>query len=292
MIDSKIKALLSREDIVLPNITKVWNFLSEYVLNDTIFVFDFDWTLTKKWQYSSFLPVNAPKNVNQEYYDYKKLINQYYQKIEFSHSFEEIFEWLDFKDQLLAKSWLSYDAFKHLMMERWFREVMDLWLLLKNDLSNIDYSKVEFRDNASDILNNLKIKNAEILVVSAWIKNFITWYFDFHKVSSWIKIIWNEFILDDFGIVKDYNKEIITTFTKHNIDYKKHWIPEKKFAMQFWDTIGDSNIISKHFNRDKILNIWFLNWDLNSLEHFSTKFDIILKNKESWLDFLEEIIDL
>ena len=36
--------------------------------------------------------VNAPKNVNQEYYDYKKLINQYYQKIEFSHSFEEIFE--------------------------------------------------------------------------------------------------------------------------------------------------------------------------------------------------------
>lgn len=35
---------------------------------------------------------------------------------------------------------------------------MDLGLLLKNDLSNIDYSKVEFRDNASDILNNLKIK--------------------------------------------------------------------------------------------------------------------------------------
>lgn len=292
MVEKKINALLAREDIILPNPKKVWDFLNNYILEDTIFVFDFDGTLTKKWQFSSFMPVNLPSNVNKEFYEYKQVINKYYQKIEFSHSFEEIIDDLDYKDKLLAKSWLSYESFKHLMMERWFKEVMDLWLLLKNDLSNIDYSKVEFRQSAPDILNNLKNKNAEILIVSAWIKNFITGYFDFHKVADWIKVIWNEFMLDNLWIVSGYNKEIITTFTKHNIDYKKHWIPDKKFAMQFWDTIWDSNIVAKHFHRDNLLNIWFLNWDIDSLDQFSNKFDIVLKNKESWLDFLSEIIDL
>ncbi|MDP5039127.1 MAG: hypothetical protein NWP80_01635 [Candidatus Gracilibacteria bacterium] len=292
MVEKKINSLLSRKDIFLPNPKKVGDFLNNYILEDTIFVFDFDGTLTKKGEHSSFMPVNLPTNVNPEFYEYKKVINKYYQKIEFSHSFEEIIDDLDYKDKLLAKSGLSYESFKHLMMEKWFKEVMDLGLLLKNDLSNIDYSKVHFRENASDVLNNLKNKNAEILIVSAGIKNFITGYFDFHKVVNGIKIIGNEFMLDNLGIVNDYNKEIITTFTKHNIDYKKHGIPEKKFAMQFGDTIGDSNIVAKHFHRDNLLNIGFLNGDIDSLDQFSNKFDIVLKNKESGLDFLGEIIDL
>lgn len=292
MPQQKINWLLSKPDLILVDENKVRKFLTNVDFKQTLFVFDFDWTLTKKWQYSSFLPINTPSNAWEKYFEYKKIINKYYQTIEFAHWFEEVINNLEPNDKLLAQSWIIYDDFKWIMMDRWFWEVMKIATIFKNDLSKIDYSLVEFRDNAKDVLNDILKKELDLLIVSAWIKNFITWFFDYHNIDNKAKIIWNEFYLDEFWIISDYNKNIITTFTKHNIDYKNAWINQKNFAIQMWDTIWDSNIVKKHFKQENLLNIWFLNDDIWRLKHFERNFDIILTKQNSSLEFLNHIINL
>lgn len=291
MLENKINTLLQRNDLIITNQEKLKIFLKNIDLKETLFVFDFDWTITKKWQYSSFLPINKPLNVWEEYYNYKKIINNYYQTIEFAHWFDEVFNMLENNDKLLARSWITYDDFKWMMMDRWFWEVMKIATILKNDLSSIDYSLVEFKPNAKDILNEIMSKELDLLVVSAWIKNFITWFFDYHNIDNKAKIIWNEFYLDDKWIIKDYNKNIITTFTKHKIDYQNTWINTKKFAIQAWDSIWDSNIVKRHFNPENLLSIWFLNDDIKSLQHYKNHFDIILTKNDSSFDFIKHLIN-
>lgn len=273
------------------NKQKVDNFLGNYLLEDTIFVFDFDWTITlKSGEGSSFAPISNSKT---KAWDYMSFIDSYYIKIEKSSNFEDLEDHLMDHDKLLAKSWLCFKDFQDIMMQQWWDLTMLVWIKFNIDVDNYDVSKVEFRLWVRAFLEFLLKNNLEFLVVSAWVKNYIDNFFRVNNFDTQrMHIIANEFITDNQGRAISYDKNLITAFTKQHLNYTSYNLDKKTYAFQFGDSLWDAHIVNDYFEETNLIKIWFTNGDLWKEEVFLKHFDIVFTGKDEWIEEFIKLLNI
>lgn len=282
--------------ILIKDNFKLDNFINKFQLNNSIFVFDFDWTITKKWKYNSFSPIDfSPNDTN---WDMEKIKN-YYLPIEQSRWYDDLKNHLSEKDKnLILNNNLSFSDFYEQKMNEWWKLTMDYAIEYWVNISHMEdfFKEVTFRDSMKELIKKLLEKNIDVMIVSAWVKNFIDNFMQlnwFDLSNNKLHILWNEFIVDNNWNFKDYNKwNLITCLTKKHIDYEKYWVNHKDFAVQFWDSIWDFHMVNDHFDENKILTIWFTNWDEKKKWLFSETFDLTYTGNNDWVTNLIKFFNI
>ncbi len=271
------------------NKNKLKSFLNRVDLKDTIFVLDFDGTITLEGV-NSFSAINYKSEWMTKYIE--KLFH-YYWPIERASNFEQIQDFLQQNDLLLSQSGISFESFRDIMMQQWWDVTMNIAVKFEIDFNSFDVAKMQMREGMKDFLQILIKKDLSLLIASAWVQNFIEPFFIHHNFDvKKLHIVANEFLVDSKWNAIWYNKELITPFTKQHIDYTKYNLLEKKYAIQIWDSLWDAHIVNDHFEEQNLLSIWFSHWDLNRQESFEKAFDIVFDIKDEEIGGLMELLDL
>ena len=272
------------------NKNKVESFLERMNFKETIFVLDFDWTITTTWDWGSFSPINRGKNAP---IDFMKALGEYYYPIEKASKFSEIKDSLEGLDFILADSWISFEDFRHIMMSRRWNTTMMIAVKYHLDIDNFSVEEWEFREWMEWFLHYLSDNSRDYLIVSAWIKNYIKNFFIHHwfRIDR-MHIVGNEFMTDNQWKAIGYDKNLITPFTKQHLDYREHNIWKKQFAIQFWDSLWDARIINDHFEGKNVLSIWITSWDESRYESFCELFDIVLETKEEGINEVLKLLKI
>ncbi len=272
------------------NKNKVKSFLERVNFKDTVFVLDFDGTITTSWDAGSFSPIAKTDSSAREYMD---TISSYYYPVEKASSLDEIIDTLKEHDKILAESGISFYDFRDILMQQRWDLTMLVWVKFNLNIDNYSVKEWEFRKWMKDLLNYLYDNNLDYLVISAGVKNYIKNFFIHHwfKIDR-MHIVGNEFITDDGWKAIWYDKELITPFTKQHLDYREYSIWTKEFAIQFWDSLWDAHIVNDSFDEKNILTIWITSGDDSRLKGFCDTFDIVLDEADWWVKAILELLEI
>ncbi|MCD5380598.1 hypothetical protein LR004_01610, partial [Candidatus Gracilibacteria bacterium] len=236
------------------NQNKLDNFLKNYSISDTIFVLDFDGTITLEG-YNSFAVLQYENTKMQKYFD---TLFQYYWPIERASKFGDIQSNLSKNDLLLSQTGINFDDFRDIMMQQWWDHTMLIAVKFRTSFKNLEVEKMKMRGGMGNFLLTLLDKNYSLLIASAGVHNFIEQFFRYHNFDTRkMNIVANEFLLDDDQRAIGYNKKLITPFTKQHIDYTEYNLGKKKYAIQIGDSLGDAHIVNDHFEEENLLSIGF-----------------------------------
>jgi len=282
-------------DFIISNRSKVKDFCSRFDPKETVFTFDFDGTLIHKW-FNSFSPIDSASQDKQKVLlDMKK----YMVCIEDAVSYTMLDEILVEKsvilpeEVLVQKEKLDFDTFKNKQMNHRWKFTMEKAVERKLPMNNFDLTDLTRRPWAKELVTYLLSQAYTVLIISSWIENLIraaikaSW-FDLNNPNLHIKS--NNFYTNSDGYVTGFDPDLITPFTKKHIDYHKYGIQDMKFGIQAGDSLGDSEMISEHFEKEVILNIWFTNGKEYKLQGFSETFDIVLTQKKSSFDDIHKLL--
>ena len=155
-------------------------------------------------------------------------------------------------------------------MTTWRNKHLNLLIeskLHKSHLKQIIYSKViEFRPWVKTFLKFLSENNIPIVIISAnWLgTDSIKMYFE----KEWfltpnVKIISNEFVWDENGFAKWYDKRVVHVFNKDETVLEEFpeihkEIENRKNVILLWDSLWDPLMI-EGFQYENLLKIGFLN---------------------------------
>lgn len=271
------------------NQNKVDRFLKNYSISDTIFVLDFDGTITLEGA-NSFSAINYKSEWMQKYVE---TLFHYYWPIERASNFEKIQRSLGNNDLLLSKSGISFESFREIMMQQWWDVTMNIAVKFEINFNSFNVEKMKMREGMKDFLQLLTQKDLSLLIASAWVQNFIEPFFTLHNFDvQKMHIVANEFLVDKQGNAIWYNKELITPFTKQHIDYTKYNLSKKKFAIQIWDSLWDAHIVNDHFDKENLLSVWFSHWQSSRQESFEKTFDIVFDKKDEGIWKLMELLGI
>jgi HAD superfamily hydrolase (TIGR01544 family) len=248
-------------------------FLSD---KDNFFVVaDFDKTFTT-WDWATSWYMLAKSGlVGRDYEEKRKQLYEYYRPFELNNqlSFEERNEKMN--------EW----RFKHLSL-------LIEYKVQREQITNVTKEYMEFREWVKEFFANAKQHNIPIIIVSAWIGNFIEEFLQFQGIDMSNVAIESNFLLyDEHGNVIGMDKtHIIQPLNKnqHILTQKSLnlvWI--RKNALVLWDGTGDLRMIDL-FDVESYISIWLLNSE-TSPEYFDNSwFDIVSTNPD--FSFINQII--
>ncbi len=275
-------------DMLIVNENKLENFLKRMSLESTIFVLDFDGTVTTSQDAGSFSPIAKTQGGIRKYMDE---ISDYYHPVEKASSFEDISGILSPIDKSLAKSGISFYDFRDILMQQWWDLTMLVWVKFKMDIRNYAIDKKNIREGMNTFLHYLEDNNLDFLIISAGIKNYIQKYFSHLWFDAQrVNIVANEFIADEDWRAIWYKRDLITAFTKQHLDYTQYNLEKKDFAIQFGDSLWDAHIVNDHFKEENILTIGFTNWDKWRYKSFTETFDIVLEEQDEGIEKLLKLL--
>ncbi len=255
-------------------------------------VFDFDETLTTKW-WSSFSPIHDA-DVSWEL----DILNDWMICIYVSSSYEQMHDqlkkkWLTLPSAVIKKiQEQDYDIFKHEQMSYRRIETMEVWIKTNTQINFCDHEKFTARTWSINLIDQLLKLWYDVLIISAWVTNVIKYVFEkwwIDLTHKHLTIVANEFKTDSEWVAVWYSEPLVTCYTKCDVDYQSYGIPEKKYALQFWDSYTDSMMVINYFDRGNLLNIWFTNWNDVKKESFKDAFDILIDDKVWGMDEICEL---
>lgn len=176
---------------------------------------------------------------------------------------------------------ISSEEKNHLMAEWWSKH---LSLLIEYGVKRTQIDEVvgQYMNWRKWVLEFFEITNKlniPIIIVSAWIGNFIEEFFGLHRIDiSSISIESNFLIYNEDWVISWMNKEyMIHTFNKNNHilnDFSKSLVWNRKQALVLWDSNWDLRMIDL-FDVDNYLSIWLLTNETNKEYFDNSWFDII-----------------
>ena len=294
-MNNTLEYFRNKNDLILSDEIFIEDFLDRFEIQESVRVFDFDGTLIHKW-FNSFAPIDYAWADSKGELAFMK---RYMICIENSTSYDDLHEALleesvslPLETQNLCKE-LTFEQLKDHQMNHWRDYTMQKWVERKIPMSTFDLTDLAWRPWAKELVQKLLDNKVQVLIISSWIWNLIR-----HAVSeSWfdldhpfLHIKSNDFIVDENWLAVWYDKDLITPFTKKHVDYHKYGIEEKKYAIQVWDSLGDAYMISDHFPRENILNVWFTNAKAIKEKLFPKEFDVVLTSKQSSLEILDTLL--
>lgn len=236
--------------------------------SDVFVVADFDKTLTTGDSFTIWNMLAKSGIVGEDYTSIMSDLYKYYRPFEVSTeiSFEE-------KNEKMQDWWIKS---LQLLTEHWVN---------KSSIDGLVIKYINWRQWVADFLNITRQLNIPIIIVSAWIGNFIEEFFLLHGIDmSNISIESNFLLYDDNWVVSGIDKShIIHTFNKNNHilnDYSKGLVWNRKKALVLWDSSSDIQMIDL-FDVNNHLSIWLLTKDTNTEYFDNSGFDLV----NLWHDF-------
>jgi len=236
-------------------------FIKEISPESTLWVFDFDATITTHG-YDSFMPIKEKDTFHEI-----TALNKRMMCIYNTSSYEELEKTLEentltLPNEIVAKKELqTFEQFKEEQMNYWREITMKKWVERKLNISEFDHKKFTERTWALSLIKKLLSLQYSVLILSAWVKNVI----DHTLIQRWIDysspyltVLGNKFHINEEWTAIGYDNNFITNLNKSSTNYRTLWIPEKKRAIQLWDSHTDAHMVDKHFDREFLLNIWFV----------------------------------
>lgn len=270
----------------------VENFVAQTTPENTLWVFDFDATITTPWYDSYKIIKDIRLDWTLDAINWRMFMiyeaNSYY---ELSVIEEKNVATVPDEIFALTKT-MEFGEFKHQQMQYRWDYTMKKGIERKAPTAWYDTSKFTERTWASALLKHLIKKGYHVLVLSAWIKNPIVetltaWGID--CTSNYLHVVANELYGNDNNETIGYNETLVTCFTKNDVDYKSLGIPQKTQAVQLGDSYTDAYMVDTAFEREVLLNIWFSNQSYNKAQWFEKTFDIVVESKV-W--GFEEILEM
>lgn len=236
--------------------------------SDVFVVADFDKTLTTRDSCTTWNILAKSWIIGENYSKLMSELYNYYMPFEINNEIN-----IEEKSEKMNEWWIKALS---LLADHNVNKFQIDWLV-------IDY--INWREWVIDFFNLTNKLNIPVIIISAWIGNFIEEFF----ILNWINLnnisIESNFLLyDESWIVIGIDKtHVIHTFNKNNhiLNFQSKnivWKRRKTFVL--WDSTGDIGMIDL-FDVENYLSIWLL-MDDTSLEYFDNSgFDMV----NLWDDF-------
>lgn len=192
---------------------------------------------------------------------------------------------------------ISYEE-KYKQMETWYNSCMNLYYkyhLNKYKLQEaVKNSGLIFRKGAKEFLQYTYENNIPVIILSAGVGSVIK---EFLKEKNCffdnIFLISNTFLYDENGNAYGLENSLIHTMNKtvegHLVGMWKEEFNKRQYRLLFGDTIEDINMIPKK-DLEKTIKVGFLDQELENLQVYKEKFDIVLTKENATFDNVRKII--
>lgn len=275
-----IKQILDNSNIKYNNIERIVNKLSEFNTENVYVIADFDWTITQ-WGTNTWKTINNSNWVSKEISQITKDLKEYYQPI------EENTQISDEQRESMMREWWIKQLNIYSQFELHKQVIIDV--IQKNN-------EIKIRDGIDwmfEICDDLEIP---VVILSSWISNIIEELLEKEKINfPQTYIVSNKLTFDEEWLCKTIDEDIIIHMENKNIEQipqsiiSKIW--DRNKIILLWDTLWDINMVPKNKDHDT-LKIWFLNNNNIELqEAFIKQYDIVIENNESSFDTVGKIIE-
>lgn len=192
---------------------------------------------------------------------------------------------------------ISYEE-KYKIMEEWYNACMNLYYkyhLNKDKLKKVvKNSNIVFRKGAKEFLKYTYENNIPVVILSAGVGSVIKEFLKEKKCFfDNIFLISNTFIYNENGNAYGLENSLIHTMNKtvegHLVGMWKEEFNKRQYRLLFGDTIEDINMIPKK-DLEKTIKIGFLDQELENLQVYKEKFDIVLTKEDATFDNVRKII--
>ena len=155
-------------------------------------------------------------------------------------------------------------------------------------------SNIVFRKGAKEFLKYTYENNIPVVILSAGVGSVIKEFLKEKKCFfDNIFLISNTFIYNENGNAYGLENSLIHTMNKtvegHLVGMWKEEFNKRQYRLLFGDTIEDINMTPKK-DIEKTIKIGFLDQELENLQVYKEKFDIVLTKENATFDNVRKII--